>query len=264
MEPLNFCRNMTRQFNELMSKKIFDKKVSNDMALAIDKSKNCEKFYLPEGGRLLDDLSLRGLDDVMVLRLPYKQVALEYTRINALEKIKNDQTQVPSSRTIIFATELGDFIEVQPVVYFDQQQLWFPMPSCGINVVDFIEKRGDVAEIKFSNVGNFPDSDYQDELSSLLSFLSAMQCSNVSTEKISSRNGKQPKKALPFDEYHILKVDTNKDSKSSESTGTGRSPREHLRRGHIRRLKDKKIWINSTVVCANRGYGVITKDYEVV
>lgn len=41
------------------------------------------------------------------------------------------------------------------------------------------------------------------------------------------------------------------------------SPREHLRRGHIRRLEDgRKFWINAAVVAAGNG-GKIHKDYGI-
>jgi len=46
-----------------------------------------------------------------------------------------------------------------------------------------------------------------------------------------------------------------------EGNGTHRSPREHVRRGHVRRYADgKKIWIQSMVVNPGNG-GKVTKDY---
>jgi len=68
--------------------------------------------------------------------------------------------------------------------------------------------------------------------------------------------------ALPFDEYHILTLDGHtKTTGNSKTFGDRRSPREHLRRGHIRRLENKKIWINSMVVNAGN-HGKIHKSYE--
>ena len=45
-------------------------------------------------------------------------------------------------------------------------------------------------------------------------------------------------------------------------SGHHRSPREHLRRGHIRRLADgRRIWVNAAIVGAGKGVGVVSKDY---
>jgi hypothetical protein len=46
------------------------------------------------------------------------------------------------------------------------------------------------------------------------------------------------------------------------SGGTHASPRVHLRRGHIRRLPGKNIWVNATIV-GNSDLGVVIKDYSV-
>ena len=45
-------------------------------------------------------------------------------------------------------------------------------------------------------------------------------------------------------------------------TGTHESPRQHLRRGHIRRLESGNIWVNACVV-GNSEKGVIKKSYNV-
>ncbi len=73
--------------------------------------------------------------------------------------------------------------------------------------------------------------------------------------------------ALPFDEYHVLTVAIPSAKASvnnqAESIGDRHSPREHLRRGHIRRLQDsRKIWVNAAII--NAGVGTkIHKNYAV-
>ena len=104
-----------------------------------------------------------------------------------------------------------------------------------------------------------------DECQTVLSLIEALSCSNVKATPLPARQkmnkGAAKRGALPFDEYHILTLDGH-----SKSSGEGktfldrRSPREHLRRGHIRRLENKRIWINSMVVNAGN-HGKIHKSY---
>jgi hypothetical protein len=95
--------------------------------------------------------------------------------------------------------------------------------------------------------------------------LNALACSNVHIERSEpKKSSKKIKSALPFDTYHILTIDVPGNSGGGMATGSHRSPREHLRRGHIRRLGDgRRIWVNATVVAAGRGAGVVTKDYAI-
>lgn len=100
----------------------------------------------------------------------------------------------------------------------------------------------------------------------VLELCEALSCSNISHEPIEEinpavnarrvRDGK-----LPFYETRILVVDTKNPSSTVEKqTGTHQSPRQHLRRGHIRRLPSANIWVNSCVVGSSKN-GVINKDY---
>ena len=69
--------------------------------------------------------------------------------------------------------------------------------------------------------------------------------------------------ALPFDDYHVLTINVGgQGQREGAANGSHRSPREHLRRGHIRRLQDgRKLWVNATVV--NPGVGAkVMKDYR--
>ena len=105
-----------------------------------------------------------------------------------------------------------------------------------------------------------------DEVQAVLSLIEALGCSNVKSTKLATRqkmNKNAAKRgALPFDEYHVLTLDgPSKSSGDGKSFMDRRSPREHLRRGHIRRLENKRIWINSMVVNAGN-HGKIYKSYE--
>lgn len=106
----------------------------------------------------------------------------------------------------------------------------------------------------------------------LLEFLEALTCSNVSSEPVKkvteSSNRVRKKFGLP-PEYETRVLTIHVPGKGSEKSGgqfnyTHRSPREHLRRGHIRKYQSgKNIWINSCVVGA-KDNGTIAKSYKVV
>lgn len=83
------------------------------------------------------------------------------------------------------------------------------------------------------------------------------------TQTKASVNAKRTNQGKPpLYDYHCLTVTTNRQSSAKgQGTGTHASPRQHLRRGHIRRLPDKKVWVNSCVVGS---YGKICEDYRLI
>jgi hypothetical protein len=95
-----------------------------------------------------------------------------------------------------------------------------------------------------------------------------LHCKNVHTEKIEVSKTRKAihsskKAALPFDTYHVLTIDApGKPGEGERAGGNHRSPREHLRRGHIRRLGGgRRIWVNATVVAVGCSGGTVKKDY---
>ena len=126
-----------------------------------------------------------------------------------------------------------------------------------------IEKLGPDAAIRNSL------HDIGEEITSTIGLLAALSCSNVKYSTIPAPNKLNLKRAksnkLPFYEYKELYVDVQgSHNKSSQGSGlpSGRqSPREHLRRGHIRRLStNRNVWVQSAVVGACRK-GHIDKAY---
>ena len=112
--------------------------------------------------------------------------------------------------------------------------------------------------------------DIGNETAGLLELCEALSCSNVHHRPIENidpavnqrriRDGK-----VPLYETRTLWIDVpNFDNVSVEwQGGTHRSPRQHLRRGHIRNLQSgKKVWVNATVV-GSRDNGVINKAYGI-
>ena len=106
------------------------------------------------------------------------------------------------------------------------------------------------------------------EVRAVLELCEALSCSNVSHEPIEQvklavnirrvRDGK-----LPLYETRCLVINAGKSvAIGSGAGGSHASPRQHLRRGHVRRLPACNIWVNSCVV-GNAEKGVLYKDYAV-
>ncbi len=103
-------------------------------------------------------------------------------------------------------------------------------------------------------------SDSSDEVMAAISFGAITACSNVSFEtiavdkKMNERRIKQGKSELYDMRFLEVKSGSyiSKDHQKS-STGAGHaSPKAHLRRGHVRRLEEKVVWVNAAMVNADK------------
>lgn len=110
--------------------------------------------------------------------------------------------------------------------------------------------------------------DNHDESRAILSLIEILSCRNVTTETvyapIALNKKREGKGKVPLFEYKILLLDMPAEHSNSAETpgGTHASPRIHLRRGHIRRLPNKIVWVNASVV-GNRKAGMVLKDYAI-
>lgn len=111
--------------------------------------------------------------------------------------------------------------------------------------------------------------DIKGEIRAVLEMLEALTCSNVTTESIQIENKmaneKRIKKGkIPIYETKTLCIETPKISQQTHIVYEDRrSPRQHLRRGHIRKLSSsKQIWVNSCVVGSSE-LGRIDKNYNI-
>lgn len=254
---MNYCRQLIRHFDANGHK-------SKPEGLCSLWARGAIKFQLPEGGMTIDDPDLRGIDESLPLRLPFKSIALEY--------VQYGDAKSSTTKHIIFAQqdEKNERIYIHDVMDIGGSgwavhDIEFYIPTEGY--LDRSEKgyMGYPAlRLHDRDFGWLPnDSNYGCQRV-LFAFLNALSCSNAHIETVKPRSeGKKIKSALPFDTYHYLTIDVHHESKCGSGlvVGNHRSPREHIRRGHIRRLNNRKIWVNATVVAAG-SKGVITKDYR--
>jgi hypothetical protein len=283
MSNLNYSRELYDSAKKFLAGASYTQ--SSKLSLLIDGyTKVCKlhhksiKFNLPDGGRIknFDKGNFNFLDGVIAL--PFKCICLEYyvppiTReegdpyfyIDGVPQYTQEGSDI-SRKRLVYAMDTGDNIEITTAFANINDKLgetWIVLP-----VVKIIKESKDLV---FSEnlLGNV--SDYDDELATFLFFIKAMSCSNVKVGKTTpSVRGKANIKRngfVPYDSYHVLTIDLNYTSEQSNPStghGTHTSPREHIRRGHVRTLTSgKKIWINDTVV--NKGApNTVNKTYVMI
>lgn len=108
--------------------------------------------------------------------------------------------------------------------------------------------------------------DARDEVSMLLQTGCVLNCSNVRMPEVppvAALNKKRVAKGkVPFFSYRVLQVDDPRGT-GAGAGGQHASPRAHLRRGHIRRLSDRTVWVRAAIVNAGTHAGVVDKTYAV-
>lgn len=261
--------------------------------------KNSQHFAIPDNGKLFDD-ELKGLD-LSNIRLPFPRITVEWFVSKPLGDGKHPVPKrilIASENLDVgvifccgaFALPNGEwgFNPFSLIIKMDND-VPFDRPNGEFYHVLFKFADGREMEIIPSYTqdnfyravedGTITEQECFDvlqdstsELMGLFEFLEALSCKNVMTEPMEKidhaknirriRDGK-----LPIYETKILTINTGYNSGEKHDcgigAGTGKSVRQHLRRGHIRRHQTAgNIWVNSCVV-GSSDLGVIDKSYEV-
>jgi hypothetical protein len=110
--------------------------------------------------------------------------------------------------------------------------------------------------------------DAHDESMVLIQACSVINCANVTTANVDApaalNKKRQASGKQPFFSYKVLQL--AEDRKTSGRAGAGSqhaSPRMHLRRGHLRRLENKTVWVRPAMINADTARGAVLKDYSV-
>jgi len=241
-------------------------------------------FALPDNGRVLND-GLRGIDGAIV-RLPYPSITVEYFCKEA-PLTKELPCSMPKRLCLASEIEIDGkmFVDMYVVNFSAEDKQWFPQ-SIGFRI-DLSEPIETTEEgmiiggvplilnafsygmaitqlgvaVAFKNAYH----DVQDEMFSVMELIEALSCSNVKTQPLEpvdvfkqARRAKDGK--LPIYETKILTIPGSVGS-GDHLGGTHSGPRQHLRRGHIRRLPNGNIWVNSHLV-GDPNKGRIEKSYQ--
>lgn len=268
--------------------RIYDARKTRELPSLIKKS---VKFTIPNNGVIFDD-GFKGLMGNVRLSLPFDNCSIEY---HLDRVVSNDDILIKESedkenggihsrmvvrKKLLILSQDDEHITFFSVFFAEKYNLWKTQPFFGKIKR---EKIGDSIEFEavhfFDEVlcrtqGNyFIDScvsTLHKDGESILELLEALSCTNV---EISIHQPASPKNAqrikshkLPIYETKVLTIKAGKESLSNSDSSikdNHASPRQHLRRGHIRRLESGNIWVNSCVV-GSKENGVIDKQYKVV
>jgi hypothetical protein len=267
MQPLNYCRQISKQFSRVLDIPSTAKESKEVLSHIVDLIKVSQKFMLPDGGIVCDDMELKALDESVPLRLPHPFIALEFSN----HRVPGPGKFMPSKQVLLARErDEGDVIVITPVLFAEHKGVWMPWPEVAMDTTKYLDRanlKGGRVPVNIRNPNakalGVPDDDYADEMAALLSFLNVLQCKNVHVEKVVPKKQGRCKTAFQFDTYHVLTVGGPM-ADCQQLGGSHRSPREHLRRGHVRRLQTgKTVWVNAALVSSGRGFGVVTKDYRV-
>lgn len=217
-------------------------------------------FSLPKGGCIFND-GLKGLVNTK-LRLPFECISVEYQFEDAKDCVlilARQSQEVPESKIILFCAFSKDGkwritdgeVEISP-----------EFGDYGVEVIftPFSDEITPSDEDKHfaNNYMAYP----------VLEMLEALSCTNVEittgqkeNKPLNDRRIKSGK--LPLLETKILTIKPHHSKGTGTATGgTHSSPRQHLRRGHIRRIESGNIWVNSCIVGDSKK-GIIKKSYKV-
>jgi hypothetical protein len=246
--------------------------ISEIRSVVISFIEDSVKFMLPDGGYVIDTKdkpkTIGDIDNyakiygdyIDCLKLPYDMCTLEFTQDMEIDSKER------KCAILVFCQNIDD-----SHIAFSYTLIELHNTACFES--DFITKIDSDFNLTGWRKGGGEANGNEQKLrgmiaSVVLNFIAALQCSNVVTvdqlapvklNKSRIKKGKQP-----FFDYKVLTIDTKTDNaQQNGGHGTGNAKRVHLRRGHIRRLADKTVWVNPCVV-GDKSKGMITKDYKVV
>lgn len=218
------------------------------------------KFALPDGGRLVEQID-PDTDPGALMRLPFPTTVLEFDYLNPEPKSGRGQGYV-----IVASECIADAARsIKLNVMYQENDVWLPLRG------DLIWNPQQSAVRIWADVPGWDAPSASDVRlfvagcgSVLISFLTVLCCSNVSKERVPAnafQNSKRTKagKVALYD-YWVLTIPGG-NSAGPDCGGGHSSPRQHLRRGHVRRIgAGKTTWVNACVV--GWGPGVVEKDYR--
>lgn len=280
-EAIDFFTDEIRTFEKVKTrvssqteKAAYTKHIDN-VRTVIAQIKNAIKFKIPACDQILadDETPMNTLKNfVEIANLPYSCICIE---MKIFEETFKDEGGCSG---IVIAHEDEDRIYVNLVYKLKKKWNLINRKKTGELITCYIDKKTceAVMEGYEKNEDNADKHEalmewfHDTSLRAVANLLCTLSCSNTCIEDSSDKPSKVKndlriqKKKLPFFEFKILTIDSGKKTnrESGFNGGTHASPRVHLRRGHIRRLSTKNVWVNACVV-GDKDKGLIEKEYVV-
>ena len=235
--------------------------------------KQAVKFKIPGANQILlptknpVEVARQFIDEI---NLPFSVIAIEIEAMTLYEQQCND--------FIVVAVQDEDVVRIYTM--WREHGAWnVPDSEDGFNALSYVEINRETFVVEMVGFGlGLEPSERKDQLTdfaivvhlrTVLNLLCVLSCSNAQIEDFElkpsrlKQDRRKKKGKLPFFEFKILTIDGDADHSAPGAAGSSHSsPRVHLRRGHIRRLKTKNVWVNSCVV-GDKSKGVVQKDYLV-
>lgn len=292
MPNTNYCAHAIDDLTQQLGMSLPDAMYRKSAEKVIGLLRDAIKFRLPDHGVLMEGFRSRkqtigGSLEKYVghVRLPYPVVALEYQNpLDEQEGLYDDPATASEhigqqyTATVIVLTEQEDdsgrwyivgcplfLCQIGPLKKWALSNYGFAVSMDDHKAGPFPMTQQGVRLLKDPSVGRH---DTHGEMSAACEFLCAMACSNAKPvdgphpgEKLNKKREKRGK--TPFFTYKELTIMAGGSDAGHSLGGSHASPRVHLRRGHIRRLPDKTVWVNAAVV-GNKSRGMVDKDYRVM
>ena len=261
-------------------KKLNWKKDAEGVLTFCEQLKASVHFSMPDGGRILDD-NLKGIVGEE-LRLPFPMITIEYHQ-NIDAELKEGQVSSRDRILLAFEETINDDVWIFLLCACRGLFDWELSAYGGAILSKWDEANSEGIIKPFEVLPDFLNTvdahktkqfkqEIAEEFIVLLEFLEALSCKNVSHApmgKVSKvMNDMRTRKGkTPFYETRELIINSGASSgKVSDVVnvpgGLYTPKRQHLRRGHIRRLEKGNIWINSCIV-GSAELGVIHKTYKI-
>lgn len=241
--------------------------VSNKMITEI---KNAVKFKIASADQiLLPEINIMNEASKFIdeINLPFPLIAIELE-----SKLLRDEQL---GDCIIVAEDRGDVITAYRLFRATGGQWTFIQGDDGVLLPYLsLDKKDFTAHLHGCEFKGMDEQEAQSirawerviTLRTIMNLLCVLSCTNAHIEDYPKpsklkQDMRKKKGKLPFFEFKVLTISSDKSqSTGSQPAGSHSSPRVHLRRGHIRKLSTKNIWVNSCVV-GEKTKGVIHKDY---
>jgi hypothetical protein len=247
------------------------------------------KFYIPNVKGLLSEKDAPPEGEMY--NLPYPIVCL-LSETKIISKISDDNTIIPADDpawvlTIAIQKETNGYITLMsatstegrwtfsPIAVHMQRDAGAKTFSLGINMNGAAEEvirlvKADMAQrgvLLQESIEDTITKDYIEDMHNVCTLCSLLGVHDTKTVKVPMPTAlkRTPRRGetSPDYDYHVLSVggeiwDSPWTTESDGESGV----RSHLRRGHIRRLASKTVWVRATFVRGSRE-GFVEKDYEV-
>jgi len=257
MRPYNYSTHVIEQFHKagLLSN-------GSNEPEAVKRIKASIKFMLPDDGKILG-LSLDEIEkyaEIYPVDLPYDCVTLEFGDSQETTAVRNVVTYWKEGGAIWaarVASHKGSAWQMDTPIYVYTKRPEGGLPEQNVfgidsEVVD--EHRGYWRLMAGTLLGG------------LIEFNCALICKNTKQEAVETPkrfgDAMAKKRKASLFTYKVLTIEPYGHAVSPPAGGAHKSPRVHLRRGHIRRLSIGPVWVNACIVRGN-GIGMVVKDYAV-